>query len=182
NMISIGELPKPASVIPPDRETVLRRQETFGYTTEDLKVLVAPMANDGVEATGSMGTDTPLAVLSSRPQLLYHYFKQLFAQVTSPPLDANFEALVTSLITYLGREGNLLEETPRHARLVKLKQPILSNHDLAKLRELNFSDIKSVTIPMLFNAGEGADGLKRALDKLCEEAAQAVKDSYAIII
>ena len=114
--------------------------------------------------------------------MLYNYFKQLFAQVTNPPLDANFEALVTSLITYLGREGNLLEETPAAARLVKLKQPILSNNDLAKLRELDFSDIKSVTIPMLFNAAEGAEGLKRALDRLCQDTQQAVKDGYAIVI
>src|SRR5262249_9418793 len=94
NMVAIGDLPKPASVIPPDHETVLRRQETFGYTTEDLKVLMAPMASDGVEANGSMGTDTPLAVLSERPQLLYNYFKQLFAQVTNPPVDAIREEII----------------------------------------------------------------------------------------
>ena len=182
NLVDLDSLPTPQNEHVPDHESLLVRQHAFGYTVEDLRILMTPMAVNGAEAIGSMGTDTPLACLSDRPQLLYNYFKQLFAQVTNPPLDANFEALVTSLITYLGREGNLLEETPSHARLVKLKQPILSNTDLAKLRELNFNDIKSITLPMLFNAAEGAEGLKKALDTLCEAAHQAVKDGYAIVI
>ena len=161
NMISIGDLPKPASVIPPDRETVLRRQETFGYTTEDLKVLVAPMANDGVEATGSMGTDTPLAVLSSRPQLLYNYFKQLFAQVTNPPVDAIREEIIMAVDTSIGPEGNLLEPTPASARQIKLPTPVLRNEELEKLRNLNGQDgshgFKSVTLPTCSVAGQSVD-------------------------
>src|SRR6186997_3337911 len=129
NMVAIGDLPKPATVIPPDHETVLRRQETFGYTTEDLKVLVAPMANDGVEANGSMGTDTPLAVLSDRPQLLYNYFKQLFAQVTNPPVDAIREEIIMAVDTAIGPEGNLLEPTPASARQITLSSPVLRNEE-----------------------------------------------------
>ena len=182
NLVDLDSLPTPQNEHMADHESLLVRQHAFGYTVEDLRILMTPMAVNGAEAIGSMGTDTPLACLSDRPQLLYNYFKQLFAQVTNPPLDANFEALVTSLITYLGREGNLLEETPSHARLVKLKQPILSNTDLAKLRELSFNDIKSITLQMLFKAAEGAEGLKKALDTLCEAAHQAVKDGYAIVI
>jgi hypothetical protein len=112
-----------------------------------------------------MGADTPLACLTEEPVLLYNYFKQLFAQVTNPPLDAIREELVTSLFTYLGREGNLLEESPRAAHLVKLKQPILSNADLEKLRQVAVGDLRAVTLPMLFNAAEGEDGLQRALEE-----------------
>src|SRR3954466_2937167 len=149
NMINLDALPTPSHVHQPDHDTLLVRQHAFGYTTEDVKLLLTPMAVGGQEGLGSMGTATPLACLADRPQLLYNYFKQLFAQVTNPPLDANFEALVTSLITYLGREGNLLEESPKAAHLIKLKTPILSNADLAKLREVQVGEIKSITLPML---------------------------------
>src|SRR5207249_3851105 len=135
NLIDLDSLPTPSDVHETDHHTLLVRQHAFGYTNEDLKILIWPMATRGEEALGSMGTDTPLACLSDRPQLLYGYFKQLFAQVTNPPLDAIREELVTSLYTYLGRESNLLAETPRHCHLVKLKQPILSNTDLEKLRQ-----------------------------------------------
>src|SRR5207253_992279 len=150
--------------------SLLQTQHAFGYTNEDLKLLMWPMAASGQEALGSMGTDTPLACLSGQPVLLYNYFKQLFAQVTNPPLDAIREELVTSLYTYLGREGNLLEETPKHAHLIKLKQPILSNVDLEKLRGVAMGELRSVTLPMLFNVSEGGDGLQRALDELCAAA------------
>ena len=141
-MVELDRLPAPQSVHQPDHDTLMVRQHAFGYTVEDLKLILTPMARDGQEPLGSMGTDTPLACLSDQSPLLYSYFKQLFAQVTNPPLDAIREELVTSLYTYLGREGNLLDETPKHCHLVKLKQPILSNTDLAKLRELSVSDIK----------------------------------------
>ena len=116
---------------------MLRRQQAFGYTTEDLKVLIAPMADDGVEAIGSMGNDAPLAVLSERPQLLYNYFKQLFAQVTNPPVDAIREELIMSVDTTIGPEGNLLEPTPRSARQITLPTPMLRNDELEKLRHLD---------------------------------------------
>ena len=124
-------------MIEPDHETVLRRQEAFGYTSEDLKVLVAPMATDGVEPNGSMGTDTPLAVLSNRPQLLFNYFKQLFAQVTNPPVDAIREEIIMAVDTAIGPEGNLLEPTPASARQIDLPTPVLRNEELEKLRNLD---------------------------------------------
>ncbi len=182
NLVELEKLPAPKEVHATDHGTLLVRQHAFGYTVEDVRMLMTPMAVSGQEALGSMGTDTALACLSDRPQLLYNYFKQLFAQVTNPPLDANFEALVTSLYTYIGREGNLLDETPRHCHLLKLKQPILGNADLAKIRELNGEDLRAKTLPMLFNSSDGAAGLQQALDELCAAAAQAVKDGFSILI
>ena len=122
---------------PPDHETVLRRQQAFGYTQEDVKLLLAPMARAGEEAVGSMGTDTPLAVLSERPRLLYDYFKQLFAQVTNPPLDAIREELVTSMESTVGPERNLLEPEPESCRQINMRYPIIDNDQLAKLRHIN---------------------------------------------
>jgi glutamate synthase domain-containing protein 2/glutamate synthase domain-containing protein 1/glutamate synthase domain-containing protein 3 len=182
NLIELDSLPTPDTIHQPDHETLLHRQHAFGYTNEDLKMIVSPMASRGEEALGSMGTDTPLACLSEKPVLLYNYFKQLFAQVTNPPLDAIREELVTSLFTYLGREGNLLDESPKHAHLIKLKQPILSNADLEKLRQVAVGDLHAVTLPMLFNVAEGEDGLKRSLEELMSNAAQAVKDGASIVV
>jgi len=186
NMVDIGALPKPASVIPPDHETVLRRQETFGYTTEDLKVLMAPMAADGVEANGSMGTDTPLAVLSDRPQLLYNYFKQLFAQVTNPPVDAIREEIIMAVDTSIGPEGNLLEPTPQSARQISLPSPVLRNEDLEKLRNLNGHNgshgFKSITLPTLFDAAGGGEGLATGIEELRAAASKAIADGCNIII
>ena len=159
NLVSLSSLPAPPTVHAPDHETVLRRQEAFGYTTEDLKVLVAPMAVDGVEPTGSMGNDAPLAVLSERPQLLYSYFKQLFAQVTNPPVDAIREELIMAVDTAIGPEGNLLEPTPTSARQITLPTPVLRNAELEKLRHLNGVNgshgFKSITVPMLFKVADG---------------------------
>jgi glutamate synthase domain-containing protein 2/glutamate synthase domain-containing protein 1/glutamate synthase domain-containing protein 3 len=182
NMIDLENLPQSSNVQQPDHDTLMVRQHAFGYTVEDLKMLMTPMAATGQEALGSMGTDTPLACLSDKPQLLYAYFKQLFAQVTNPPLDANFEALVTSLHTYLGREGNLLDETPRHCNLIKLKQPILSNEDLEKLREVSVEGMRTVTLPMLFNVIDGEAGLEKSVDELCIKAVEAVRDGATILI
>src|SRR5450432_368090 len=160
-LISLADLPTPARVIAPDSETVLRRQEAFGYTTEDLKVLVGPMAIEGVEPNGSMGTDTPLAVLSERTQLLYSYFKQLFAQVTNPPVDAIREEIVMAVDTSIGPEGNLLEPTPESARQITLASPVLLNEELEKLRHLGGNGhshgFHAITIPMLFEVGKGGD-------------------------
>ncbi len=182
NLISLDDLPTPTTVHQPDHETLLVRQHAFGYTNEDIKIVLSPMAMNGVEGLGSMGADTPIACLSDKPQLLYNYFRQLFAQVTNPPLDANFEELVTSLITYLGREGNLLDESPRAAHLVKLRQPILSNIDLAKLREIRAGELRSTTLPMLFRVADGEAGLERAMDELCKAAADAVREGASILI
>ena len=176
NLVSLDDLPPPPTVIEPDHETVLRRQEAFGYTTEDIKVLVAPMATDGVEAMGSMGNDTPLAVLSERPQLLYNYFKQLFAQVTNPPVDAIREEIIMAVDTAIGPEGNLLEPTPASARQISLPTPVLRNEELEKLRHLNGVNgshgFKSITLPMLFKVADGGAGLRKAIEDLrrCSEA------------
>jgi glutamate synthase domain-containing protein 2/glutamate synthase domain-containing protein 1/glutamate synthase domain-containing protein 3 len=181
-MIDLESLPSPSKVHQPDHDTLTVRQHAFGYTVEDLKMIMMPMATTGQEAVGSMGTDTPLACLSEKPQLLYNYFKQLFAQVTNPPLDAIREELVTSMYTYLGREGNLLEETPKHAHLVKLKYPVISNEDLEKLREISAGDLRAATLPMLFNVSDGEEGMKSALEELMQKAADAVRDGASILI
>ena len=123
---------------------MLQRQQAFGYTFEDLRIVMAPMARDGVEAVGSMGTDTPLAVLSNKPQLLYNYFKQLFAQVTNPPIDCIREELVTSAETTIGSERNLLKPKPMSCNLIELKTPILTNEEFAKLKHINQAGFKSL--------------------------------------
>src|SRR5258708_5677783 len=132
NQFTIDQLPAPPRMHDTDFETLLQRQRAFGYTDEDLRVLFAPMAVGGEEAIGSMGTDTPLACLSDQPQPLFHYFKQLFAQVTNPAIDPIREELVMSLTSYIGNERNILGETPEQAHLLKLPQPLLTNRDLEK--------------------------------------------------
>src|SRR5262249_56916490 len=133
NIIDVNNLPA-AREEQPDHQTVLKRQQAFGYTQEDLRLLIAPMAINGEEPVGSMGTDTSLAVLSDRPRLLYDYFKQLFAQVTNPPLDAIREELVTTMGSTIGPEGNLLEARPESCRQIRIKYPIIDNDQVAKLR------------------------------------------------
>jgi glutamate synthase (ferredoxin) len=161
---------------------LIQRQMAFGYTFEELRLLLAPMAKDGVEAIGSMGTDTPLAVLSNRPKLLYDYFQQLFAQVTNPPIDSIREEIITSAQTTIGSEQNLLNPTPASCHLIALKSPILSNADLAKLQNLNSNDFQSVTIPMLFSPPAGASGLEAALGEICRLADQAIAKGVSILI
>ena len=129
------------------------RQRAFGYTDEDLRVLMLPMAAKGEEPIGSMGTDTPLACLSDKPQPLFHYFKQMFAQVTNPAIDPIREELVMSLTSYIGTERNILEETPQHCHTLKLPHPLLTNRDLEKLRRVSAGDLLATTLPMLFRVG-----------------------------
>ena len=155
----------------------------FGYTREDLRVLLAPMAKNGEEPTGSMGTDTPLAVLSDRPQLLFRYFKQQFAQVTNPPIDPIREELVMSLVSCVGGEGNLLEETPRQARLLELQHPVLTNAELAQIEQSPLADFRATTLSMTFDAeGDPRESLATALDRLCAEASRAVDEGHSVII
>ncbi|MEK6569036.1 MAG: glutamate synthase central domain-containing protein, partial [candidate division NC10 bacterium] len=182
NLVPLEELPAPPHVHEPDHESVLRRQQVFGYTHEDLRILMAPMARDGQEPVGSMGTDAALAVLSNRPRLLYDYFQQLFAQVTNPPLDGIREELVTQIATTIGPERNLLKPEPKSCRQIKLKTPILDNEELAKIRYVDLPGFKSITLPMLFPVAEGGAGLQRALDELCRKASQAIAEGYAFII
>src|SRR5579884_2777597 len=185
NLVSLEDLPPGPRVHEPDHETVRLRQREFGYTTEDLRILMAPMAKEGNEAIGSMGNDAALAVLSDKPQLLYNYFKQLFAQVTNPPVDGIREELIMSMETTIGAEYNLLEPTPRSARQIKLKSPILKNDELDKLRQLDGTgpgNFKSATIQTLYPVKEGQAGLERALEKVFAEATAAVQDGCDFII
>ncbi|MBI4455989.1 MAG: glutamate synthase large subunit [Acidobacteria bacterium] len=191
NLVSLEDLSDPPHIHEPDHETVRLRQLAFGYTTEDLKIIMAPMAAEGTEAVGSMGNDTPLAVLSDRPQLLYNYFKQLFAQVTNPPVDSTREELIMSMGTTIGPEQNLLYPTPESARQIKLRSPILINEELEKLRHLITTDsgetnsrrrFKAVTLPTLFEVKEGGLGLERAMDELCHRASEAVATGHEIIV
>ncbi|MCA9519893.1 MAG: glutamate synthase large subunit [Myxococcales bacterium] len=165
-----------------DPETLVKRQQVFGFTREDLRLLLPPMVATAQEPIGSMGNDTPLAVLSERPKSLFAYFKQQFAQVTNPPIDPLREEMVMSLSQYIGREGNLLDEKPLRARVLKLVSPVLTNHDLSKVRGLNIGSLRAATIPMLFEVEKGADGLVVALDKACRLAELRIEQGYGLLI
>jgi glutamate synthase (ferredoxin) len=182
NLIPLKDLPEPPQVPGPDHATLLKRQIAFGYAHEDLKMVMAPMALDGMEATGSMGDDIPLAVLSEKPQLLFNYFKQLFAQVTNPPLDAIREELVTSVFTTVGAEGDLLNPTADNCRQIELKSPILDNDELGRIKLAEAKGFKSVTLPIVFKSGTGGSGLEKALDDLFAAASRAVDQGVQVLI
>jgi glutamate synthase (ferredoxin) len=182
NHVLLEELPEPPHLHEPDHETVLQRQMAFGYTFEDLRFILGPMAVNGVQPIGSMGTDTPLAVLSNKPQLLYNYFKQLFAQVTNPPIDPIREENVTSTETMVGSEGNLLRPAPESCRMIKLKHPVLTNAELEKLRHVNRGGFKAVTLPILFKSDAGVKGMEAALENLFAAADRAVSEGTNIVI
>ncbi len=185
-LVKLEDLPTPPVVHEPDHETVLRRQETFGYTAEDLKTLINPMATSGSEPLGSMGTDTPLAVLSEKPQLLYGYFKQLFAQVTNPPVDAIREEIIMGIETAVGPEGNLLEPTPESCRQLEVPTPVLTNEDLERLRALDGGPashgFRSMTIPALFQVNEGGPGLRKAIENMQVQASEAIAEGHNLLI
>jgi len=189
SMIALDHLPEPPYVHTTNTETILQRQRVFGYTYEELRLLLEPMATTGSEPVGSMGTDTPLAILSERPQLLYNYFKQLFAQVTNPPVDGIREELVMSADTCVGPEANMLEPSPECARQIRLSSPILTNEELEKLRLLGDSDshwgrsgFKSLTLPIVYASAATGPGLARALDNICEQSSAALQAGYDLII
>jgi glutamate synthase (ferredoxin) len=177
-----AEDPWRAAGVAGEQASLLELQRAFGYTLEDLKVILAPMATDGAEPIGSMGNDTPLAVLSDRPQLLANYFKQLFAQVTNPPLDAIREEIITSMITTIGREGNLLDSRPEQARLLRLETPVITNAECARIKALEQPGLVSRTISLLFPAAEGAAGMRQRLDAIRVEASQAVQAGATILV
>ncbi|HXR47322.1 MAG TPA: glutamate synthase large subunit [Candidatus Limnocylindrales bacterium] len=180
--VLLESLPEPGFQTEPGHQTVLERQQAFGYTFEDLRFIIGPMASDGVQPLGSMGTDTPLAVLSNKPQLLYNYFKQLFAQVTNPPIDPIREEIITSTETMIGPRGSLLQPAPQSCALIKLKYPVLTNEELEKLRRVEGKTFKSATLPILFSAADGTRGLEAALDKLFAAADQAIAGGANIVI
>ncbi len=181
-LVLFDRLPAPKTVPRANYETLLTRQQQFGYTLEDQKIILGPMARSGKEPIGSMGDDTPLAVLSNRPRLLYDYFKQLFAQVTNPPLDAIREELVTSLHSTLGARQNLFEETPDHCHQFRIDQPILTNREIAQIRDMYIGDIRAETLPMLFKEADGVKGLKEGLEELFKAATVAVDSGATILI
>jgi glutamate synthase (NADPH) large chain len=180
--VILDTLPEPSRVIASNPETLLRRQRAYGYSEEDLRILLGPMGSRGEEPVGSMGTDTPLACLSDRPQPLFNYFKQLFAQVTNPPIDPIREELVMSLISYIGTERNILDENPENCHTLKLPHPILSNRDLEKLRRVSSGDLLATTLPALFRAADGESGLASALDELSARSSHAVASGYTLLI
>jgi glutamate synthase domain-containing protein 2/glutamate synthase domain-containing protein 1/glutamate synthase domain-containing protein 3 len=183
NRVLLSELPAvPVAASQPDRALRFRLQQVFGYTEEDLRILLAPMASLGRWPLGSMGEDAALACLSDRPQMLYRYFKQLFAQVTNPPMDSINERPVMALHSTLGAEGNLLEETPEHARLLRVEHPVITDEELERLRRIDLPGFRSHTIPCLFKPAEGGAGLRGAVEQVCAEAERAVRDGVNIVI
>ena len=185
NVVNISQLSDVRTMPPPppDATGLRRRQRVFGYSEEDLQLLMMPMAEKGAEAIGSMGTDTPLAILSERPQPLFNYFKQHFAQVTNPAIDPIREELVMSLANFVGGEGNLLFELPDLAQMVRLPGPILDNTELEKLRTSHRMHFRRpATLPLLYPVREGALGMKAALDEVCRLASLAILNNHSLII
>lgn len=182
HLIGLDELPDAPELPNPKHDNVQQLQQSFGYTFEDLRKVLEPMASTGAEAVTSMGYDAPLAVMSDRPQRLYNYFKQMFAQVTNPPIDAIREELVTSTTTTIGPERNLLKPEPESCRQISLDTPILSNEDFAKLRHVRRAGFKSMTIPILFPAELGAEGMRIAIDRLAEAADRVIAKGHNILI
>ena len=170
NRIELRGLFQPAQPAAVDPDKLAQRLRAFGYTREDLQMIVGPMAANGQEPVGSMGTDTPLAVLSDQPKLLFNYFKQLFAQVTNPPIDPLREGLVMSLLAFTGKARNLLDETPEHCKQLELPHPILTNEDMQRLRTVKRSDFKVAVLPALFAYSEEEPGkhLAEALAELVD--------------
>ncbi|MCH8119452.1 MAG: glutamate synthase large subunit [Planctomycetes bacterium] len=184
NKIELRGLFDAPKLVRSDPKTIFQRMRVFGYTREELKMILTPMAVNGQEPVGSMGNDTPLAVLSDRPKLLFDYFKQLFAQVTNPPIDPLREGLVMSLMMFTGKKGNLLEQSPQHCRQLKLPHPILTNDDLQRLRTVNRDDFKVATVSAVFHADTSdiVDSLRCGLDSLVEESEKAIMEGASLII
>ena len=182
NQITLDHLPSPSHVLPTNHGTIQMRQRAFGYTDEDLKTILLPSATSGEEPVGSMGIDTPLACLSDKPQLLFNYFKQTFAQVTNPAIDSIREGLVMSLNSYIGSEGNILDETPKNCHTLKLRHPVISNWRLEKLRRVSWGNFLATSLPMLFRVNGGEKQLEDAIETLCRRASLAIKSGYTLLI
>jgi len=184
NRIELRGLFGASKPVESDPETFAQRMRVFGYTREELQMILAPMAVNGQEPVGSMGTDTPLAVLSDRPKLLFSYFKQLFAQVTNPPIDPLREGLVMSLMSFTGKRRNILGETPEHCRQLKLQHPIMTNEDVERLRAVKRGDFKVATVSALFDVDETDPGgsLRRGLDEIFRASEAAIRDGASLLI
>jgi glutamate synthase (ferredoxin) len=182
HLVHLSDLPDAPTVEQPDHVTLLQRQIAFGYTNEDERIIITPMAKDGVEAIGSMGNDAALAVLSNKPRLLYDYFKQLFAQVTNPPIDSIREEIVISAETRLGSEGNLLNPQPTACRRVELKWPILTNEEFAKIRRTNLPGLKMGVLPILFRVSRGEKGLAKSMEELSIMARRMIEEEEVNVL
>ncbi len=181
-LIELDEIEHGADAPASDMSTVIQRQQAFGYTYEQLRKILGPMSTDAVEPVGAMGNDTPLAVLSDVPQLLYNYFRQLFAQVTNPPIDAIREEIVTDTGVMMGTELNLLETLPENCRQIRIETPVLTNKDLAKIRHLDREHFRSETFPILFDPNEGSAGMEAALERLFADVDAAIADGVNILV
>ena len=183
NKIRVEDLPEAGSEYRQPKATeLISRQQIFGFSTEDIRIVLTQMAETGKEALGSMGIDTPLAVLSDKAQHLSSYFKQLFAQVTNPPIDPIRERMVMSLLTDIGGLSNLLEESPNHCKQIEIQQPVLRNKEVEKIRWIDHENFQTKSIHMTFRASEEAGVLKKALERICQYAEDAVDDGYSIIL
>jgi len=182
HQVHLNDLPDAPQVPQPDHDTLLQRQIAFGYTFEDERLILAPMAQSGVEAVGSMGNDTPLAVLSNKPRLLYDYFKQLFAQVTNPPIDCIREEIITSAETRLGSEGNLLNPQPADCRRLEVKWPILANEDFAKVRRMDLPGLRVGVLPMLFRVTRGEKGLVKSMEEIRLMARRMIEEEEVNVL
>jgi len=182
HLVYMNDLPSPPEVPAADPDSLLQRQIAFGYTFEDQRLLLEPMAKHGVEAVGSMGNDTPLAALSGRPRLLYDYFKQLFAQVTNPPIDCIREELITASEVWLGSEGNLLRPQPADCRRLELPGPILANEEFARIRRMTVPELRVGTLSILFRATRGEKGLTKSMEELCLAARRMIEDEEVNIL
>ncbi len=180
--LPLADIPYTQNQIPQEKTDYFTRLRLFGYTTEEIDQIIAPMAINGKEGIGSMGTDTPLAVLSDRPQLLYNYFKQLFAQVTNPPLDGIREEIITDISLAIGSDRNIFNIIPEQAKKLRIQNPVISNEDLDKIKNLEHEDFKAATIPMLFPLEKGVNGIENALEGILYKATVAVEDEGANII
>jgi glutamate synthase (NADPH/NADH) large chain len=182
NRIELRGLFQPPGPVTTEPGFLNLQQKVFRYTLEDINMIITPMAENAQEPVGSMGNDAALAVLSERPQLLYNYFKQLFAQVTNPPIDPYRENLVMSLMSFIGKERNLLEETPLHCHQLKLQHPILTNEDVDKLRNVSIEDFRTATVPILLNIKENGKNIEKAIKGICDEVIKKVDEGYSLII
>ena len=182
NQVNLKDLPETGYKFETDLDSLLTRQIAFGYTVEDIKFIMAPMIGTAMEANGSMGNDSALAILSQKPQLLFNYFKQLFAQVTNPAIDSIREELVMSMEVTLGKERNLLDESPEHCRKLKVEHPILSGKEMEKIRNLDQNDLKSVVLSTLFPVSNGEQAMEQAMNALCQSASKAIEEGATILI
>ncbi len=182
HVIHLSEITQADESDIPKVEDLFKKQQAFGYTQEDLVRMIVPMAKDGKDPVGAMGADAPLAILSDKPQLLYSYFKQMFAQVTNPPIDSIREEMVTSTRVMLGNSGNLTDPNKAGTYALSMRTPILTNQELASIKALDCRRMKSVTLPILFDPTKGADGLRDALTELCEKAEEAARTDQNVLI